>query len=155
MKRTLTFLLFSCRLRCALYLALLAALVASPPVAAQSPLLAPMAARGADVNYTLHPLAAVGGMAGDVPIPKGLIWFLGPLNDNGQFLVDAGTEAGSKPEILLQYSDGKFALLVAAGTDGPMGPWPKDVALNWPFSMNGRGDSVFDVVKLPGSVLIG
>src|SRR5713226_6090145 len=81
-------------------------------------LLAPSAARAANVNYTLQPLAQIGGMAGDVPIAKGLIWFLGPLNDNGQLLVDAGTN-GSQPEILLQYSTGKFTPLVAAGMDGP------------------------------------
>jgi predicted peptidase len=37
MKSALTSLRFSCRLRCALYLALLAVLIASPPAAAQSP----------------------------------------------------------------------------------------------------------------------
>jgi hypothetical protein len=117
-------------------------------------LLAP-AARAVDLNYTLQPLARIGGMAGDVPIPKGRFWFLGPLNDNGQFLVDAGTANNSKPEILLQYSDGKFTPLVAAGMEGPMGPWPKDVGINWPISMNGRGDSVFQAVKLPGTSGIG
>jgi hypothetical protein len=110
-------------------------------------------ARAADLNYTLQPLAQIGGMAGDVPIPKGLIWFLGPLNDNGQFLVDAGTQAGTKPEILLQYADGKFTPLVAAGMDGPMGPWPKDVSISWPFSMNGHGNSVFEVIHLDGTLI--
>jgi hypothetical protein len=118
-------------------------------------LVAPMAARAADVNYTYQPLAQIGGMAGDVPIPKGLIWFLGPLNDNGQFLVDAGTYTGNKWEILLQYSDGKFTPLASAGMVGPIGPWPKDIGIPWPYSMNGRGNSVFVVDKLPGTPQIG
>jgi hypothetical protein len=37
-------------------------------------LLAPLAARAADVHYTMQPLAALGGMGGDVPISEGLTW---------------------------------------------------------------------------------
>ena len=35
----------------------------------------------------------------------------------------------SKTEILLQFADGKFMLLVAAGMEEPMGPWPKDCSI--------------------------
>src|SRR5438309_2228182 len=120
-------------------------------------LLAPRAARAtAPTSYTFQPLAQIGGMAGDIPIPKGLAWFLGSLNDNGQILVDAGTPDGSKPEILLQYGDGKFTLLASGGMDGPLGPWPKDIGFFYrPFHMNERGNSVFNVVKLPGVTVIG
>jgi hypothetical protein len=118
--------------------------------------LAPRAARAAaPTGYTFQPLAQIGGMAGDAPIPKGYIWFLGPLNDNGQFLVDAGTLASSRPELLLQYADGKFTSLVSAGTAGPVGPWPKGIEFTWPYSMNGRGNSVFQVGNPSGTPLIG
>ena len=125
-------------------------------------LLAPRAAPAtAPTSYTFQPLAQIGGMAGDIPIPQGLTWVLGSLNDNGQILVDAGTGVGAggggtKPEILLQYGDGKFTLLASGGMDGPLGPWPKDIGFFYrPFHMNGRGNSVFNVVKLPGVTVIG
>ena len=119
-------------------------------------LLAPTAAPAtAPTSYTFQPLAQIGGMAGDIPIPKGLAWFLGSLNDNGQILVDAGTPDGSKPEILLQYGDGKFTLLASGGMDGPAGPWPKNVGFGPPVSMNGRGNSVFTALKRPAGPLIG
>jgi hypothetical protein len=117
-------------------------------------LLAPPSARATGPsNYTFQPLAQIGGMAGDIPIPQGLFWFLGPLNDNGQLLVDASTLAGTKPDILLQYADGKFTLLVTGGIEGPLGLWPKNVGINWPISMNGRGNSVFQVEDLNGTLV--
>jgi len=86
-------------------------------------LLAPRAAPAtAPTSYTFQPLAQIGGMAGDIPIPKGYTWLLGPLNDNGQLLVEAGAFADTEPDILLQYSDGKFTLLASGGMDGPAGP---------------------------------
>src|SRR5260370_39094259 len=36
---------------------------------------------------------------------------------------------------------------------GPMGPWPKNVGVNWPISMNARGNSVFNVVTLPATLI--
>jgi hypothetical protein len=120
-------------------------------------LLAPRAAPAtAPTSYTFQPLAQIGGMAGDIPIPQGLTWALGSLNDNGQILVVAETAAGTKPGLLLQYGDGKFTLLVSGGMDGPLGPWPKDIGFNGAlYSMNGRGNSVFEVDKQHGATLIG
>jgi len=122
-------------------------------------LLAPGAApASAPTSYTFQALAQIGGMAGDIPIPQGLTWVLGSLNDNGQILVDAGTGVGAggggtKPEILLQYGDRKFTLLASGGMDGPVGPWPKNIGFNWPLSMNERGNSVFQVWKLSGTLI--
>jgi hypothetical protein len=117
------------------------------PLLAGVMLLAPLAARAAEIRYTFQPLAAIGGTAGDVPIPKGLIWFLGPLNDNGQLLCALGTINFSKPEMLFQYGDGKFTPIVLPETDGPAGKWPKVTGIAWPIDMNTRGNSVFTVVK--------
>jgi hypothetical protein len=39
--------------------------------------------------------------------------------------------------------------------DGPIGPWPKDIGFTWPYSMNGHGNTVFQVEKLPGITPIG
>jgi hypothetical protein len=112
----------------------------------------------APASYTLRPLAQIGGTAGDVPIPKDRIWHLGPLNDNGQFLCSAEAKRGwmsaflgeTRSDTLLQYAEGKFTLLVVGGMYGPIGPWPKDIIVGWPFnmSMNGRGNCVFNTWAL-------
>src|ERR1041385_1110840 len=86
----------------------------------------------ADLTYTLQPVAQIGGMAGDVPLPTGLSFILAGLNDQGEILFDAGSGDGSRPDRLIRYANNQFAPLFAAGLDGPVGPWPNDIFLFGP-----------------------
>ena len=47
------------------------------------PLLAPEAARGTDISYTLTPIVKSGDKAGNILISPGRLLFLGPLTDSG------------------------------------------------------------------------
>src|SRR5207247_4086206 len=51
---------------------------------------------------------------------------------------------------LIQYSDGKFTPIAAAGRAGPLGTWRKDLLFYDPASMNQRGNVVFSALHLVG-----
>src|SRR5438876_2756026 len=88
----------------------LALLVPGPATAATPPV------------YKIQAIARIGDTVGGIPLPSDRELFLGPINDNGQILLDAG----SATDTLIQYAGGTFSPVVLAGMDGPVGPWPKD-----------------------------
>ena len=69
------------------------------------------AARAANVSYKIQPIVTLGGMAGDVPLPKNGSFFLGRLSDDGQILFDVFTST----DRLILYAGGKFTPLAVAG----------------------------------------
>jgi hypothetical protein len=99
-------------------------------------------------HYTMQLIARVGLRVGELQIPPSYTLFLGPLNDAGQLLIDAGTFDSSKPDFVLQYADRQFTPIMAPGMEGPIGPWPKDVTTDGLSSMNQRGDVVFAAARL-------
>jgi hypothetical protein len=124
-------------------------------LAAGLALLAPGAAR-AQTTYQIQPILKLGDMAGDVLIPPGLALAVGPLNDNGQLLIDAGTSNGSKPDLLFQYANGQFTPIMVPGREGPLGAWPDDVYAFGPLqSMNQRGNVVFTLSRSKSSRPLG
>ncbi len=118
-------------------------------------LLAGTRAPAADLTYSLQPIVSVGGMAGDVPLPKSLSFAIAGLNDRGQVLFDVGTGDGTQPDRLLEYAGGQFTPIMVSGRDGPVGPWPGDVFLFGPSpqSLNEQGDVVFAVHSRRGQPL--
>src|SRR5436309_2280658 len=103
-------------------------------------------ATGAQIPYTIQPIIALGERAGDVLLPSDYQIAIGGLNDQGQIAFIGGD--GGKPELLLQYADGKITPIVVAGRDAPQGKWPKDVLVNWLPQMNQRGSIVFTISRL-------
>lgn len=106
----------------------------------------PQISRAEAPAYKIRTVLQSGAPAGDLPLSRGLLLISGPLNDRGQLLIDAGTLDGSKPDTLLQYDNGQFFPILAAGREGPAGKWPKDVFLVGPLSsMNQSGNVVLAV----------
>jgi hypothetical protein len=105
-------------------------------------------ATGAQTPYTIQPIIAVGERAGDVLLPSDYLIDIGGLNDKGQ-IAFIGADGG-KPELLLQYADGKITPIVVAGGAAPKGTWPKDVLVNWLPQMNQRGNIVFNISRIEG-----
>src|SRR4051794_20269332 len=95
----------------------------------------------ARAEYRIEPILKIGDRVGDITLTKDQSFTLGPLNDRGQLLFDVGVFAfaPNKPDRLFQCADGKLTTILAPGTDGPIGMWPKDVLVNIPLSMNQRG----------------
>jgi hypothetical protein len=104
-------------------------------------LLAPGEVRAdALANYTIQVIARVGHRAaGFAPYD----YILGPqLNDNGQIAFITDRQNGSIA--LVQYSDGKFSTVAAAGGPAPNGKtWPESMGLYIPTDMNQAGDIAF------------
>jgi hypothetical protein len=105
-------------------------------------LLAPGIAR-AQTTYKIQPILKVGDTVGSFTIPADYVLYAGPLTDSGKLAIGVGTIAGKKPELLVQYADGKLTTLVGPGLDGPAGPWPENVTVWWPFGMNQSGNIAF------------
>jgi hypothetical protein len=108
----------------------------------------------AQTTYKIQPIVKVGEPAGDVLLPPDYRIAIGGLNDRGQILFEAGSVVAAKPELLLQYADGKITPIVMAGRDAPTGKWPNDVLVAWPTPsrMNQRGNVVFTTLRIQGGV---
>ncbi len=109
-------------------------------------LLAPGIAR-AQTTYKIQPILKVSDTVGNYAIPTTYVLYAGPLNDRGQLAIGVGTNAGQKPELLLQYADGQLTPIGGPGRDSPAGPWPEDVTFFWPFGMNQLGNIVFTAAR--------
>jgi hypothetical protein len=99
--------------------------------------------------YKIQAIARIGEIAGAVPLPANRQFFLGPINDNGQILLDTGAANGSLSDTLLQYAGGTFTPVVLGGLDGPVGSWPVDVMIYGPGpqSMNQSDSVVFAAAR--------
>src|SRR5436305_7573955 len=106
------------------------------------------ATRPANLPYKIQSIVTLGGMAGDVPLPKNGSFFLGRLSDDGQILFDVFTTT----DRLILYAGGKFTPIAVPGGDGPSGKWPASlfIAGPGPQSMNPGGDVVFTVLTSNG-----
>jgi hypothetical protein len=92
-------------------------------------------------EYAVLPIAKLFDPAG--LIPPDMQFYVGGLNDAGQIAFFAGNPTNSKPEVLLQYSDGKLSKIAEAGKDVPGGKWPRAIRFDAPVSMNQQGCIVF------------
>src|SRR5439155_7557003 len=87
-------------------------------------LLAPGAARAAtSTSYTIQPIVHLGDTIGDgqFTVDSKGDFETGALNDSGQILFVTENAAGG--EMLVQYAEGKFTVIVARGMEGPLGKW--------------------------------
>src|SRR6266852_3822081 len=80
-------------------------------------LLAPGAARAANLTYKIQPIVQLGDTAGGVPLPLNGYWSLGGLSDDGQILFDVFTASPIATDRLIQYAGGKFTPIAVAGGD--------------------------------------
>src|SRR5438270_13887951 len=81
------------------------------------------AAHPANLPYKIQPVVTLGGMAGDVPLPKNGGFLLGRLSDDGQILFDVFTTT----DRLMLYAGGTFTPIAVPGGDGPSGKWPNNL----------------------------
>jgi hypothetical protein len=102
--------------------------------------------------YQITPIAAVGGRAGEFPIPTGYSFYLGPLDDRGELLFDAGIASSdpNRPDLLLLYAQGKVTPVALPGQETATGRWPDDILTSVPLSMNQRGEIVFALGRVAG-----
>lgn len=99
----------------------------------------------AQTTYKIQPIVSAGDKVGDPPIKVGSYLSVGTLNDVGQIIFDtlpSGTSSFAE-QSEVQYTNGKFALLLVGGRDAPGGKWPTDVGTWDPVSMNQQGNLVF------------
>jgi hypothetical protein len=105
----------------------------------------------ADTSSPLYRSATVvtsGDKSRNVQIPAGYELFAGGLSDAGEIVFSAGNDQGTKPELLLKWSDG-FLIPIAAPSTGPAsaspGPiyWTHDLTIDRPVSVNQRGYVLF------------
>jgi hypothetical protein len=106
-------------------------------------------------GYSLIPVAKLGDTAAAVQISGDADgeFEVGTLNDNAQLTFVTRNSAGG--EILGLYSEGAWMPLLAGGSSSPTGPWPADVILLSPVSMNQAGNIAFtvssDALDSPGA----
>jgi hypothetical protein len=99
------------------------------------------AVRG-DIPYRIQPIIKLGDKIGDLESkPAGGDLEIGMLNDHGQLVFVTENKAGG--EMLIQYADGKFTPIAAAGLSGPNGPWPQGLFFFSATTMNQQGNVVF------------
>src|SRR5438067_212925 len=94
----------------------------------------------AQVAYHVQPIATLGDTLAGIKtktLQEGGDWEIGTLNDNGQMAIVTESAAGG--EILVQYSDGQFTLIVAPGQIAPGGGRFTGGAAS-PVSMNQAGN---------------
>jgi hypothetical protein len=101
-------------------------------------------------EYAVQPIAKLFDPAG--VIPPDMQFYVGALNDAGQIAFFAGNPTNPKPEVLLQYSDGKLSKIAEAGKDVPGGTWPRGIRFDAPVSMNQRGCIAFSSLVRAGDV---
>jgi hypothetical protein len=101
-------------------------------------------------GYTVLPIVKLFDPAG--MIPPDMQFYVGGLNDAGQIAFFAGNPTNPKPEVLLQYSDGKLAKIAERGKDLPGGKWLRGIRFDAPLSMNQSGCIVFSSLVRAGDV---
>jgi hypothetical protein len=112
-------------------------------------LLAPISAR-AQESYKIQAIVKRGDRLGELRLASDTGLSVGGLNDSGALLFSADNSAGGVA--LIQYADGQFTPIVAAGLEGPLGKWSKDVTLWAPASMNQQGNAVVSVGRASGDL---
>src|SRR5262249_22215047 len=112
--------------------------------------LLPLIPARAQEGYTIQAIVKRGDRVGSVRLAPDTGLSIGGLNDSGQLLFSADNTAGGVA--LIQYADGQLAPIVAAGMDGPLGKWPRDVSLWAPVSTNQQGNAVISVARGSGDL---
>jgi hypothetical protein len=99
----------------------------------------------AQETYEIQAIVKHGDRVGSVRLAPDTGLAVGGFNDSGQLIFSADNAAGGVA--LIQYADGQFVPIVAAGLEGPLGNWPRDVTLWAPVSMNQQGSAVISVAR--------